>query len=195
MFHRPTDGVINEWDGEGIRDEENGHVPNPGKGMREALLIAAEQVLDTTDHGVVTGKAPAGTVLHITKDFKTATGRVCQVIVAPPVGFANPPLSELTGGRCVGETDPILFDDKVDTKMTVGDSGQFAYHVNPSTRPFAEKEESFKLSCGKDSRSVVVGRGKTVDVGSICAGEAEPGCSDTLAPKSVITSVQVRQVP
>ncbi len=182
FFHEPYEsGVIQEWNGEGIRDEANGHFPNPGQGMREALLLAAENALDTRDHGVIEGAAPAGSVLRISKAFKTATSRVCTVMVSPPVGFANPPLSEVTAGQCVAETDPILFDDNVETAMTVPKSGLFEYHVNPSTRPFeaqAGKTEAFKLTCedasGKvlETREVVIRRGQSVQLGALCGGRS-----------------------
>jgi hypothetical protein len=202
FFHEPyEDGVIKEWNGEGTRDEANGHVPNPGQGMRVALLLAAENALDTTDHSVIAGVAPPGRVLHITKAFKTATARVCTAVVSPPVSFVNPPLSEATEGRCAGETDPILFDDKVDTKMTVPASGEFVYHVNPSTRPFeaqAGRTESFKLTCedaaGKvlDTRDVVVARGQRVELGAVCGGRPPCGAAKAKLGRIKLTGRSVR---
>jgi hypothetical protein len=36
--------------------------------------------------------------------------------------------------------DPIRFPDALDTSITVGASGRFEWHVNPSTRPIVRKE-------------------------------------------------------
>jgi hypothetical protein len=205
MFHMPYEtGVVNEWLGMGER--EDGLKGVEGKGMKEALLVAAEQATDAQDHGVVAGRAPAGRTLRIKKEFKSSTSPVCQVTVSFPIGFVNPPLSEVTAERCEAVTDPILFDDKLETTMTVPAGNRFEYHVNPSTRPFVGrtgKTESFKLTCENDgkvieSADVVVPRGGTLTADLPCGGklpdppaEAPKGCEDALKPLTTLRSVSI----
>jgi hypothetical protein len=91
-----------------------GSVRGAGKGgNREAYFQIMEDVAHTDHHGVITGEAPNGLVLELTKAFKTSTAAV------------------LNGSGVPGEV--IRFDDRIDT--TLEPSGAFAWHVNPSTRP------------------------------------------------------------
>ena len=61
---------------------------------------------------------------------------------------------------------PRSFHDVLDTTMTVGASGRFAWHLNPSTRPGAATPESWTVTCERPAGnvlargSVVVGRGE-----------------------------------
>ena len=127
-FHMPYEkGVVREWNGWG---------PNEGQGLREAFLIAGESAINPGDHSVIRGTAPAGRVLHLRKEFQTETSPVCTVTASFPVRFLNPPLSEVTTDKCVAPGDRIAIDDHLDTTMTVPAGGAFAWHVNPSTRPF-----------------------------------------------------------
>ena len=206
MFHMPYEvGVINEWVGKGAR--EDGLKGIEGQGMKEALLLAGEQAAETRDHGVVAGRAPAGRVLKIAKAFQTATSPVCNVTVSFPVRFVAPPLSEVTAERCEVTTEPILFDDKLETSMTVPASGRFEYHVNPSTRPFVGREgktESYKLTCLDgdkvvDSADVVVPRGGRLTADLPCGGtlpstvEPPKGCTDAERPTTKLRSVKLRR--
>jgi hypothetical protein len=206
LFHMEyKTGVINEWNGEGARDTEKGLSEHPGLGMREALLIAAEQAIATRDHGVVAGAAPPGAEIKLAKQFKTATSPVCNVVVSPPVSFVNPPLSEITAERCEATTDPILFDDKLETSMKVRSDGRFEYHANPSTRPFegkAGKTETFKLTCTAGSttgsRDITLNRGQVIDGLELCGAKgtaAKPGgelrCADKDRPSSKFTTIKV----
>ncbi|MFT4993090.1 MAG: hypothetical protein ACI965_000108 [Paraglaciecola sp.] len=77
-----------------------------GGGMREAYLIALENVVNAKTHSVLTGTASKGDVITVTRtgDF---------------------PL-----------WDGSFMSDTVTTSMTASKDGSFAYHVNPSTRPF-----------------------------------------------------------
>jgi hypothetical protein len=76
-----------------------------GKGNREAFLIALENAADARGHSVLTGKAPAGAVLRLTKTFKTTTS-----------------------------SGPSI-DDRLESTLVVGAGDKFTWHVNPSTRP------------------------------------------------------------
>jgi hypothetical protein len=173
-FHMPyRTGVINEWNGEGVRDSEAGMKPNKGQGMRVALLTAAEQAIDTQDHSVLEGTAPAGSVLKLSKAFQTETSPVCRGTLSFPVAFVNPPLSDVTKDQCVAPEDaPRTFDDKVETTMTVPADGTFVWNVNPSTRPFvakAGKSESYSLTCDGKTSQVTVARGQRLTGLTPCA--------------------------
>ena len=127
-FHMPYErGVVREWTGWG---------PNEGEGLREAMLIAGEAAISASDHSVIEGRAPAGRVLRLRKEFQTETDFVCRGVVSFPVYFTGGPLYDVTTSKCVAPGDRISIDDHLDTTMVVPKSGRFEYHVNPSTRPF-----------------------------------------------------------
>ncbi len=87
-----------------------------GGGMREAYLIALENVVDRRTHALITGTAPAGAEITVSRtgDF---------------------PL-----------WDGSFMEDTVTTSMIVGPSGTFEYDVNPSTRPFVASRTVPNLS-------------------------------------------------
>jgi hypothetical protein len=63
-FHPPFPKVVDEYLGAGAY---------AGKGNREAYLVALEHAVDTSAHGVLTGRAPKGAVLRLRKTFETPT--------------------------------------------------------------------------------------------------------------------------
>lgn len=63
-FHPPFSETVDEYVGAGIY---------AGKGNREAYLIALENAADSRQHSVISGKAPTGAVLRLTKTFSTKT--------------------------------------------------------------------------------------------------------------------------
>lgn len=84
-FHPPFRQVVDEYLGAG---------PLAGKGNREAFLLAAENAVDADEHSVITGVAPAGATLRLTKEFDTASylGRVrdrldSSMVVGPAGSF------------------------------------------------------------------------------------------------------------
>jgi hypothetical protein len=95
-FHPPFPEMIDEYLGAGIYT---------GKGNREAYLLALENSANPKHHSVVSGKAPAGAVLRLTKDFSTST---------------------TTGA-------PVK--DHLESTLVVPSNGRYTWHVNPSTRP------------------------------------------------------------
>jgi hypothetical protein len=101
-FHPPFPEVVDEYLGAGIYS---------GKGNREAFLIALENAADAAHHSVIAGRAPAGAVLRLTKDFATKTSRTDE------------------SGNA--KTIP----DRLDSTLTVPSNGRYTWHVNPSTRP------------------------------------------------------------
>ena len=110
--------------------------PAAGRGVREALLLAAEQAMDARDHVVLRGRAPAGARLRLRKRFDTLTSPRCS--------------DTLTPDAC-GPTRPALsLPDGLDTALTVGEGASFSWHVGPSTRPFVRargRRETWTLAC------------------------------------------------
>ena len=119
QFHMPYEtGVVNEWVG-----------PEGKGGMREALMIGARTAADPTSHSVLEGKAPAGTVLKVRKDFETNSSPVCTysqgVIASSP-----PPTDCLAPGPVRSQKDHLEYT------TVVPESGAFSWHVTQSTPPF-----------------------------------------------------------
>ena len=80
--------------------------PPGGGGNREAYFLAMETAADADQHSVIRGQAPAGAVITLEKTFQTPT-----------------------------MNEPAFVEDHLETRMEVPASGNFTYHVNPSTRP------------------------------------------------------------
>jgi hypothetical protein len=114
---------------------------------REAYLVALQSTADSARHAVLEGRASAGTVLRAHKELDTQTAPV----LLNGAGVTGPPRS---------------FHDVLDTTMTVGADGRFAWHLNPSTRPASATPESWTVTCERPAgnvlarASVVVGRGE-----------------------------------
>ncbi|WP_377643547.1 M14 family metallopeptidase [Oryzobacter terrae] len=83
-------------------------------GNREAYYRMAESTIDKAFHSTITGTAPAGRVLTVSKSFQTLTSPVNQPdgSVGAPIAYQNDLSSSL---RSTG--------------------GKFSWAVNPSTRP------------------------------------------------------------
>jgi hypothetical protein len=129
-----------------------------GKGVREALLLAAEEARDARDHIVLRGQAPTGTTLRLRKRFDTVTSPLCS--------------DTLTVDAC-GPTMPALsVPDLLDTTLTVGESPSFVWHAGPSTRPFVREtgaRETWTLTCERGraapvTKAVFADRGQTIGV-------------------------------
>jgi hypothetical protein len=103
----------------GVIAEYYGKYPTGG-GNREAYFKALESTANTSRHAILEGAAQQGSRVRIQKAFKTSTSPVIQ-----PDGSSS---------------DPILFDDVLDSSLTVGQGDRFEWHVNPSTRPIVRKE-------------------------------------------------------
>ncbi|MGH2986001.1 MAG: M14 family zinc carboxypeptidase [Solirubrobacterales bacterium] len=84
----------------------------PGGGNREAYFLAQENTADRSKHSVLAGRAPAGAQLTLSKSFRTPT------------------YNEEHG----------TVRDRLETDLVVSDSGRFAWHINPSTRPLVAQE-------------------------------------------------------
>jgi hypothetical protein len=110
-FHPPyAQGVVDEYLG-------TGGAAGAGKGgNREAYFEALEATANASLHSVITGAAPAGSRLRVSKTFTTKTSPVCR------------------DAFCVFTNPPQVFPDSLSSTMTTSGS-TFAFHVNPSTRP------------------------------------------------------------
>lgn len=114
QFHPAFENVVAEYRGAGAY---------AGRGNREAYLLALENAANPQQHSVISGRAPAGTVLRLHKTFITNTSPVRLT----ETDIANDP----TGV----ELDPIGLEDKLESTLVVGSGHAFEWHVNPSTRP------------------------------------------------------------
>ena len=120
---------------------------------RQAYLIALESTANSARHAIVEGRAAAGTVLRVHKEFESRTSPV----LLNSSGMTGPPRS---------------FRDVLDSTITVGENGRFAWHLNPSSRPGAPAPESWEVTCERPvgevlaRGSLVIGRGerKTLDL-------------------------------
>ena len=130
-----------------------------GKGIRGSFVTALEQAADRDAHSVITGKAPRGAVLRITKDFPLWTNPVAQ----PD-----------------GSMKPLSFPNHLSSSMVVGDrSGHFSWDVNPSLRPVPPYQadgvhtehpgfvpESWTLTCARPDGKVLETAKVRVDRGA-----------------------------
>ncbi|WP_380164419.1 M14 family metallopeptidase [Jannaschia sp. R86511] len=94
--------------------EYAGLEPAAGAGLggnREAYLEVQRATADPTYHSVITGTAPSGWELEVSKEFMTAT--------SPVIGQGN---------------EVQYFEDSVSSTYD-SDGGRFSFAVNPSTRP------------------------------------------------------------
>ncbi|GGK04765.1 hypothetical protein GCM10010123_38410 [Pilimelia anulata] len=112
------------------------------RGLRSMYLVAGEAAADRGGHAVLTGRAVPGAVLRITKDFDLATG--------------------------AGKPIPT----HLESALTVGPTGSFAWEVNPSTRASGGTllDEKWTLTCARpggpvvETVQVLVRRGQEVAV-------------------------------
>jgi hypothetical protein len=114
-FHPPFAEAVAEYEGAG---------QYAGKGNRGAYFLAQENAANSGQHSVIAGKAPAGTTLRLHKEFNSQTSPV----IKDTKGNTGP---------------PIDFKDVLDTTVSVGDSGTFEWHINPSTRPYVQKDRKY----------------------------------------------------
>jgi hypothetical protein len=112
-FHPAYEKTIAEYEGAGAL---------AGKGNRAAYLLAMENAADASKHARLTGRAPAGAKLTLSKQFVTETSPV-QPAQTDVVDAPSP------------EGDKQTFVDNLRSELTVGAGGAFAWSINPSTRP------------------------------------------------------------
>ena len=103
-FHPPFADMVAEWNG--TSDDAS------GGGNRAAYYFAQENTADATKHSVLTGRAPAGAVLRLTKTFQTATysgstftDKLDSTLLVPSSGelrVAHQPVDPPAGGQGLG---------------------------------------------------------------------------------------------
>jgi Zinc carboxypeptidase len=152
-FHGPyKTGVIDQWTGDG--DEKT-----KGKGLREALLLAAENSFSKVDHSIIAGRAPAGRTLRLHKTFVTETSPVCGMSDMGPINIID---------GCSNEGPIQTIDDLLDYTTVVPASGKYSWMVTPSTRPFVAKKggtEAWTMTCEDGAKKVIETKQVVVRVG------------------------------
>jgi hypothetical protein len=131
-FHPPFERVVEHYVG-GTQGEDRGAGPFVDKGNREAYYQALTSTADSALHSVLKGKAPAGAVLKLEKEFVTQTSEVLS-----PTGAKGPRQD---------------FKDVLSSSMTVGPNGSFDWHTNPSTRPAVMEKRMEELGDPLRTRS------------------------------------------
>ncbi|CAB4756230.1 unannotated protein [freshwater metagenome] len=126
-FHPPYPEVVDEYLGAGELE---------GKGNREAYLAALEHAVDTRFHGVIKGKAPAGAVLRLRKEFDSPTWES---------SFEDFLDSSIT----VGRTGTFSWVVNPSTRPVVRPR---TYTVDGVTKRTKGKKESYTLTCEVDGK-------------------------------------------
>jgi hypothetical protein len=145
--------VVEQWTGRKSR---------AGKGMRAALLTMAEAAANPADHAILKGSAPAGSVLRIKRSFTTVTGSA-----GSECALSDP--TDVTSG-CYGSQDAHKVPDFVESTTVVPASGQYEWHVGPSTRPFVFGTR-FPSKDVKDGRSETINGTAPADQSGGAGGE------------------------
>jgi hypothetical protein len=153
--------VIDQYQGKGDR---------LGRGMREALIAAAEWTINKDWTGRIVGRAPAGRTLRLTKSITTLSSPVCAVAGLSPLATTGSSPDE-----CIQPGEVIETPEKLDIVTKVPGNGKFTWWVNPSTRPYAKAPEAYKLSCEQDGTvlqemEVVIARGQEFKADLPCGG-------------------------
>ncbi len=103
-FHPPYEDMVAEYEGDTEAAGEGG-------GNRAAYFLAQEAAADPSRHSVLTGRAPAGATLRLTKAFTTPSSQ-----------------------------EGVSVQDTLETTLEVPGEGIFEWHINPSTRPLVAQE-------------------------------------------------------
>ena len=156
-----------------------------GGGLREAYFLALENAANPATHATLTGTAPAGAEIGVTRtgtfplwDGTPVEDTVTTAMVAPGGAFTyhvNP------------STRPF-----VDARPYVDEDGGLV--SSPRT------EEAWTVTCAIEgevvtSRDVVVDRGESVDLGEVCdpSAAAAGGVTRLAGPDRVATAIAVSQ--
>jgi hypothetical protein len=147
-YHPPYQAVIDNYWGIG---------QYPGASIRAVLLDLFTATENPALHSQLTGTAPPGATLTLTKDFTNDTS----------------PVALHTGDPVTVHSYPVHLQDS----MTVPASGRFDWHVDPSLRPSQYTsqfvQESYTLTCTSpdgtllETNKVTLARGQTVNM-SLC---------------------------
>ena len=175
-------GVVEQWEGRGSRK---------GRGVRKALLRVAQWAASRPDFSTLYGRAPAGRILRLRKNFNTMSSPVCQIVMVVDLNLGSE-----RPDQCINPGAAIATPDKLDYTTKVPANGIFSWIVTPSTRPFeykAGRRESYTLTCEDTSGRVYqtlqvqIWRGEQRKLDLPCGGTLPgPGRTlrDRLAPRS-----------
>lgn len=189
-FHPPYTEFQAEYDGR-LAEDENGN-PTTTKlgGLRRAYTLAGLAAISAGNatfgsaqvpgtHGIIQGTAPAGSTLTLRKSFT----------------YSTDPRPDDDG---VQAPDATITEPRTST-MVVPASGQFTWHVDPSSQPNGEVTPwwlSFTNSAGQDTPcgDVFVARTQTVSVTCGAAPATTTPGGTTCANPDGFRSVRVKRV-
>jgi hypothetical protein len=147
-------------------DEYRGAGAYAGKGNRAAYLLAMENAADPARHSTLTGTAPAGSTLTLSKTFVSETSpvRPAETDVVDNPAAAGP---------------KRYFTDRLNTDLTVPAGGAFTWSINPSTRP-AVREKRLPTVEPSPSRQATF-HNQTQTQPNQVAGVGAPGTYEDIA--------------
>ncbi len=157
-FHPAYEKTIAEYEGAGA---------TAGKGNRGAYLQAMQNAADFSKHSRLTGRAPAGAKLSLSKEFVTETSPV------------EPAQLDVIDGQPSPAGPKQTFVDRLETDLTVPAGGSFAWSINPSTRP-AVMEKRFPTVSETPTRAETY-HNQTQTQPNQVVGEGEPGTYEDIA--------------
>jgi hypothetical protein len=183
-FHPPYTEFQAEYDGVPETDDDGNPTGRKLGGLRRAYTLAGLAAVSATGdnrgtadpgddlpgtHGIIQGTAPAGSTLTIRKSFTYLTD------TRPDDSGENPPDAPITEPRVSTLVVPV--------------SGQFVWHVDPSSQPRGETTP-WKLTYAPQNgaetacKDVYVARGQVVNV-ACGATTSTPACTNADGFKSV----------
>ena len=162
-YHPPYQNVIDNYLGTGTR--------YAGQTMRGLYYDAFKAAIDPSLHSTISGTAPAGAKLTLTKTYTLDTS-----LTTWPTGTSP---------------QTRVFPNALDASITVPATGRFEWHVNPSLRPSQYdatfNQESYTLTCTApngtvlESTTVKIARGELVNRSLCTQGGASGTVPATLA--------------
>jgi hypothetical protein len=187
-FHPPYSDFQAEYDGRFAEDDNGNPTTTKLGGLRRAYTLAGLAAISAGNatyngttvpgtHSIIRGTAPAGSTLTLRKDFTYSTDP------RPDDSGVQAPDSTVTEPR--------------QSTLVVPASGQFIWHVDPSSQPNGE-ETAWKLSFtpagGSETacKDVFVARGQAVDVTCGAAATTTPPPATCTAPDG-FRSVSVKR--
>jgi hypothetical protein len=157
-FHPAYEKTVGEYLGAGA---------TAGKGNRGAYLEAMRNAGDSSTHSRLTGRAPAGSKLTLSKEFVTETSPV------------EPAQTDVLDDAPSPAGPKQTFVDRLATELTVPANGSFAWSINPSTRP-AVMERRMPTVSDTPSREATY-RNQTQTQPNQIVGEGEEGTYEDIA--------------
>jgi hypothetical protein len=129
-FHPPFEQVVAEYEGRAPTAVDGAAGDRKEGGVREAYLLAMESAANTTRHAVLKGNGPKGGTVEITRTGEYLTSPV------------------------IGGSGPLTLSDTVTSSMAIPQSGKFEWHVNPSTRPYRQRDRFARAETPVSSQAI-----------------------------------------